>query len=134
MLLRVLAVDDAEPAIELLREALAKVRPGAEVRSAGNGEEAIAVVQAGLLEQPRWMPDVAFLDLSMPRMDGFQLVKALRGTTFLALPIVVLSGSLVPQDRQRALALGATAYATKPDTFEDLVALLIRWRQEKVIP
>jgi len=60
------------------------------------------------------LPSVLLLDLKMPRRDGFEVLEWLRAQPGLgALPVIVVTSSERPEDRARALKLGATAYVTK---------------------
>jgi two-component system chemotaxis response regulator CheY len=59
--------------------------------------------------------DLAVIDIHMPVMDGLKLIRLMRGEESLrALPIVVITTEGASQDRERALALGANEYLTKP--------------------
>lgn len=74
-----------------------------------------------LQETTRWL---IILDINMPRMNGFDTIQALRANpAWRSLPIVVLSTSDDKQARQKALEQGANAYATKPDSVNDLARL-----------
>ena len=65
----------------------------------------------------RGAPVLLILDLSLPKVDGFELLKWLRGNRqFANLPTIILSSSGEAEDRERALALGASEYLVKPLT------------------
>ncbi|HZV36914.1 MAG TPA: response regulator, partial [Verrucomicrobiae bacterium] len=87
------------------------------------------------------LPNVLLLDLKMPRLGGFDLLRWLRSespenTRFI--PVVVLSSSYLQQDVQRAYALGANSYMVKPlkwDEFRNLIMNLgIYWTRHAVTP
>ena len=60
-------------------------------------------------------PDIIITDINMPIMDGLKLVKRVRSDEALkTIPIVIITTEGADEDRQRALALGANAYITKP--------------------
>jgi two-component system, OmpR family, KDP operon response regulator KdpE len=110
---RVLVVDD-EPQI---RRALAinlRAR-GYQVDLAASGEEALKAVA----DQP---PDVVVLDLSLPGIDGLQVIQGLRGWT--RVPIIVLSVREREADKVAALDAGADDYVTKPFGINELQARL----------
>jgi two-component system, OmpR family, KDP operon response regulator KdpE len=110
---RVLVVDD-EPQI---RRALAinlRAR-GYQVDLAASGEEALKAVA----DQP---PDVVVLDLSLPGIDGLQVILGLRGWT--RVPIIVLSVREREADKVAALDAGADDYVTKPFGINELQARL----------
>jgi len=73
---------------------------------------------------------MVLLDLFMPGMNGFEFLEAVRSDRRLhKLPVVVLSGSTNPEDRERALELGANDYIEKPfisSEFEDRLARLFK--------
>lgn len=61
------------------------------------------------------VPDIILLDLNTPRVDGFEVLAAIRRNARLALvPVAVVTSSASPIDRRRAELLGATAYIQKP--------------------
>jgi two-component system, OmpR family, KDP operon response regulator KdpE len=87
---------------------------GFDVRAVGTGEDALAQVAA-------WRPDVVLLDLGLPGIDGFQVLRELRNRDRRAAVIVV---SVMPgeRDKVRALDLGADDYLVKPIGVEELLA------------
>jgi two-component system KDP operon response regulator KdpE len=110
---RVLVADD-EPQI---RRALTMALRGHgyEVEAAEDGEDALARLAA-------WSPDVLVLDLVMPKMDGFDVLREVR--TWSELPIIVLSARGREADKVTALDLGADDYLTKPFGIDELLARL----------
>jgi two-component system KDP operon response regulator KdpE len=110
--LRVLIVDD-EPAIRrFLRTSL--VAQGFLVTEAADGEEALKLMRTGAT-------DVLVLDLGLPQLDGFEVIRRLRagGST---LPIIVLSSRTDERGKVDALDLGADDYVTKPFGIDELLA------------
>lgn len=111
---RILVADDDPDIVGLVRIRLE--RAGHEVVGAPDGEAAWSRV----LEQ---VPDLAVLDVSMPRLDGLALTRRLRGHgPTAALPIVVLTAAVQAADAEEAIAAGATAYVKKPFSPKELVA------------
>ncbi len=89
-----------------------------------SGPEALAGVRAG-------RPDLVLLDISLPGMDGVEVLRQLRGDPALAgLPVVALTAHAMAGDRQKYLALGFDEYVTKPIVDESVllgaIARLIR--------
>ena len=83
------------------------------VGHARDGEEATRLVaELG--------PDVVLMDLSMPRVDGFEATRQIRFATP-GTAVVVLTGSLDSDDQERAMAAGAAGYVTKDRILADLV-------------
>lgn len=120
----ILIVDDNEAAIELARITLLQ---GAKLRcnlvSAASGEEALVLVRQAASDGGRI--DLILLDINMPRMDGFQLLKMLQDDTALAkFPIIMCSTSTYDRDVERANALGATGFVEKPPQIDKLRPLL----------
>ena len=70
-------------------------------------------------------PDVVFLDLNMPKLDGRDVLKLLRADeTLRQLPVCVVSATDTPENRGQCLALGANAYFTKPPRPSELTEFL----------
>jgi two-component system, OmpR family, KDP operon response regulator KdpE len=110
--LRILVVDD-EPAIRRYLKTSLSVQ-GYTVIEAGDGSSALATLK-------REPADVLVLDLGLPGMDGFEVIRTLReaGST---LPIIVLSVRADEEGKVRALDLGADDYVTKPFGIDELLA------------
>jgi CheY-like chemotaxis protein len=82
-----------------------------------DGEEVVKFLMTALTEMPKADPKpcLLFLDIKMPRRDGFEVLEWVRNQKALdALKIVILSGSDEPRDRERASDLGADDYLVKP--------------------
>ena len=110
---RVLVVDD-EPQIARALAINLRARHY-EVDIAGTGEAALALAA----ERP---PDVVVLDLGLPGLDGFDVIRGLRGWS--KVPILVLSARQDSSDKVEALDLGADDYVTKPFGMDELLARL----------
>lgn len=108
---RVLVVDDDAQIRRALSTALSG--NGYEVTVAADGAEALARIAT-------WQPDLVVLDLVMPNVDGFEVVRDARGWT--QVPIIVLSARGQFGDKITALDLGADDYITKPFGIEELEA------------
>jgi CheY-like chemotaxis protein len=93
-----------------------------EIHSALNGKEAIDLLN-DYFQGSRAMPDIIFLDLNMPIMDGFGFIEAFRK---LNIPnkekvrIVIVTSSQDPKDMERARSMGIQHYLTKPISEEKL--------------
>jgi signal transduction histidine kinase len=103
---RVLVVDDNPDAAKTFAEAL--VEAGHEVRTASDGPSALELVDT-------FVPDIAFLDIGLPVMDGYELASMLRRIPGLAhTPLVAITGYARDDDRQRALTSGFSEHLPKP--------------------
>ncbi|WP_433074562.1 response regulator [Dactylosporangium sp. CA-052675] len=110
---RVLVVDDA--ATVRMYHSRLLLAAGFRVEQAANGLEA---VEAALVDPF----DLFFVDVNMPRMDGYACVEALRGDTVTtSAPIVMISTEDRPGDAERAYRAGANLYLVKPVDAERLV-------------
>jgi len=109
---RVLVVDDEENITFLLDSALRHF--GFDVRVASNGRDALASVET-------FNPDVMLLDVMLPDLDGFEIVRRLRldGTK---VPVLFLTARDATEDKVRGLTLGGDDYVTKPFSLEEVVA------------
>jgi len=104
---RCLVVEDSKTMRNMLAESLARI-PGMEVVEAENG---LAGIRA--LASQRF--DLVVTDVNMPVMDGLKLVRHVRGDPrHENTPIVIITTENAPNDRDRAMALGANAYIEKP--------------------
>ena len=109
--LRVLVADDDESVRLLVRKVLSRF--GYDIVEADSGLEALRQVNSEL-------PDIVLLDLTLPDMDGTEVLEKLRATT--DIPVIVVSGRDEEQDRILGLDLGADDYLTKPFSIGELEA------------
>ncbi len=117
----ILLVEDEDDSQEVARYILAYY--GANVQVTWNGQEALTLLQTS---QPKFI----ISDLSMPIMDGWEFLQALKADPNLAgIPVIALTAHAMRGDSERALAAGFHSYLTKPltaDTFMyELVQLLM---------
>jgi two-component system KDP operon response regulator KdpE len=112
--MKILVVDDEPDVASLVKMGIAYQRPDYEIVEAHSGADALARAA----RQP-W--DLVILDLTMPGVDGFTVLGALRGGGS-DVPIIVLTARDAEQDRVRGLELGADDYVTKPFSQKELVA------------
>lgn len=114
--MRILVVDDSPDTVEMLRTLLEM--DGAMVSTAGSGPEAL-----GILEQEFF--DVVLSDISMPDMDGFELLSRLRQLpNGREVPVLALTGFGRVEDVERAKAEGFFSHITKPVDVANIVATL----------
>jgi len=109
---RILVVDDEDNITFLLDSALRHF--GFEVRVAGTARAALSEMEA-------FNPDVVLLDVMLPDLDGFEIVRRMRmdGTK---VPVLFLTARDTVEDKVRGLTLGGDDYVTKPFSLEEVVA------------
>jgi len=105
----VLIVEDSENSATMLEIALSEI-PGISVRLVNSAFEALRILTT---EGPAF--EAIVTDLNMPRMDGFELIRRIRGDCKLsATPIIVVSADTDPDTPERIAQLGVSAYFPKP--------------------
>ncbi|MEV0384387.1 response regulator transcription factor [Nonomuraea sp. NPDC050643] len=109
---RLLIVEDDPNILELLAASLRFA--GFDVTTAKSGLDAVAAVQ-------RHRPDLVVLDVMLPDLDGFEIVRRLRGGG-LHTPVVFLTARDETEDKIRGLTIGGDDYVTKPFSLEEVVA------------
>jgi CheY-like chemotaxis protein len=103
---RILIAEDKPGSRELIRTVLEDC--GYEVSEAADGGEAVA-------EAERSQPDLVLLDLDMPVLNGYGVIRHLRrNARFKIIPFVALTANAMKGERERALAVGFSLYLTKP--------------------
>jgi CheY-like chemotaxis protein len=114
--LRILLADDNADAVELLRDLLEL--EGHRVEVASNGLAALEAAEA-------FLPDLAFLDIGMPGLNGYEVARRLRAAPALAQArLVAVTGWGTREDRARSEAAGFDAHLTKPVELDALHALI----------
>jgi CheY-like chemotaxis protein len=118
--LRVLVVDDDELDRFVIRRSFNALGMPVELIEIADSRQAVDAID-------RHEPDVTLLDIQMPNMNGFDVLTALRRKHRTSPaephPVMMLSSSSQQADREKALALGATDYRTKPSTLNDYIRL-----------
>lgn len=110
-----LLIDDDADDSELFREALEETDPQITLLCAGNGEEALK----RLKEPP--LPSLIFLDINMPRMNGWECLKRLKQIPeYKCIPVIMYSTSSHQREIDIAVDLGALSFFTKPHSYSEL--------------
>ena len=113
---RVLIVED-HPLIAELVETRLRIEGMAPTKCAG-GREALAALAGEQF-------DAVILDITMPDVDGYEVLRAIRATAMTAtMPVIFLTAKSSPADVEKGLALGANHYVTKPFSGQDLMRKL----------
>lgn len=121
----ILLVEDNADDIELTRIAFAEAKLDSRLEVVRDGAEALDYLfargaHAG--RDPNRLPAIVLLDLNLPKVDGREVLEAIRGNEAThSLPVVVLTTSTEPFDVDASYALGANSYIRKPVDFEQFV-------------
>ena len=112
---RILLVEDDLDDQQFFREALHRVHPAISCDIANNGLEALTVIE----KPPPF--DMIFMDLNMPKMDGFECLKVLKqDPKHKHIPVVIVSTTDSYEDIEKTKQLGATSFFTKPSSYDGL--------------
>jgi len=121
----ILLVEDNPDDVELTRLAFAEAKIVNRLVVVGDGAEALDYLFArGRYEgrDPADLPSLVLLDLNLPKVDGREVLQAIRGQDRTrTLPVVVLTTSTEPFDVEASYALGVNSYIQKPVDFEQFV-------------
>ena len=111
---RILLIEDNSSDIYLFREALHVAGLIFELTVIEDGEAAMAFVYGKGEYTDHPVPDIAIIDLNLPRIDGIQVLEAIRAAErFVDMPVVVATSSEMPSDRLKAEQLQVARYFTK---------------------
>ncbi|WP_027079455.1 response regulator [Luteimonas mephitis] len=121
----ILLVEDNPDDVELTRIAFAEAKVANRLEVAGDGAEALDYLFARgryAHRDPGDLPAIVLLDLNLPKVDGREVLQAIRANERTrALPVVVLTTSTEPFDVEASYALGVNSYIRKPVDFEQFV-------------
>lgn len=117
-----LADDDADDR-EFLVDAILEVDPSITLTQAADGMELMNIL---IKADQGSLPEIVFLDINMPKKDGFECLEAIRMQkgSLKKLKVIILSTSNNPKNIEKAFYLGATFYAVKPNSFDVMKSLV----------
>jgi CheY-like chemotaxis protein len=124
MVKNILLVDDDKISNFINGRVLSRLGIVKEMHTAMNGKEALDQI---IKSEVKWTPDVIFVDLNMPVMDGFQFIEAfskLDHSKTDKVKIIVVTSSEDPEDMKRARSLGVKDYLVKPMKEADILRIL----------
>ena len=133
--LRILWIDDDEAEHKIMQLVAAECADSAAFQWERSGETALAAV--GKAGQPA--ADLIMLDIQMPGLSGFEVLKRIRAHALLKrTPVLMYSTSSRAEDVLKSYDLGANSYAVKPTTFEQACAFIktvcAYWAESIVLP
>ena len=123
--MHILLVEDSAPDVELTLEALSEAKVANEVTVARDGATALAHLrrEGSSADAPR--PDLVILDLNLPKMDGHDVLAAMKADPELRrIAVAVLTTSAAEADVVKTYDLGANCYLTKPVDVEQFVRVV----------
>jgi CheY-like chemotaxis protein len=121
MVKKFLLTDDDKDDRELFSEALASIDPGIICQGAEHGRDALRILNS----MDGSKPDIIFIDINMPVMNGWELLHTLKkDSTCSDIPVIIYTTSSEERDKQIAKDLGALCFVTKPDNFRLVKTIL----------
>lgn len=119
---RILLVEDNPDDIDLTLLAFQRSRLTNDVVVARDGVEALEILHGTETKAPQPLPAIVLLDLKLPRVDGFEVLKQIRAhPATRLLPVIVLTSSAQERDLVQTYASGANSYIVKPVDFEQFI-------------
>jgi two-component system chemotaxis response regulator CheY len=116
-MLNILVVEDSPTMRQLIGFAIKRI-PGARVIEATDGVDALKKLSAEKI-------DIILADINMPIMDGLKLVSLVKSNpSYKNIPVIMITTEGAEEDKNKALAIGANAYLTKPIQTQELMKLV----------
>jgi CheY-like chemotaxis protein len=117
----VLLIDDDQDDVELFEEALQHVAPSVSFRCITDEKKELA----DFLMQSGAMPDLIFLDINLPSVNGWECLRRIRNEEPLcAVPVIMYTTTSQLSEKESAICSGAVGLITKPNDFRELERLL----------
>lgn len=131
--LKILLIEDDQIEVIKLHRAINKLEMTHEIIEAKNGEEALMI-----LENKQSLPDIVFLDLNMPKINGIEFLKILKADdTLRFLPTIILTTSNNRTDLLECYKVGVAGYILKPLKYNDYIYKIEKalnyWSQNELI-
>lgn len=119
--IKILLVDDDEDDLQLFLQALRVIDRSIDLMYADDGVTALKL----LFNRELPLPDYIFLDLNMHRMNGKECLTEIKSLAYLAhIPVIICTTSKRDSDVLKTKELGASAFFTKPSSFDELVQVI----------
>jgi CheY-like chemotaxis protein len=121
---QILLVEDNPGDVYLFKRALVKAGLESEIIPFADGAAAMAFVRRESPHEQSALPDLAVLDMNLPKRDGTEILKAMRESAeFARVPVVMMSSSASPREQAKTKELGDTRYLTKPMDLDGYLAI-----------
>lgn len=116
---RILLAEDNPADVYLIEEALREHQVDYNLILAQDGEQVLS-----MLDNEDTCPDLILMDLNMPKRSGSEVLRSIREhKACQTMPVIVLTSSDSPIDREQAMAMGATMFLRKPTGLDDFLAI-----------
>lgn len=116
----ILLIEDNLGDILLTKEAFRSTHFKYNLRVAKDGDEALKMLGQQGQYNASPLPDLILLDLSLPKIDGREVLEIIKkNSTLKDIPVIILSGSAAETDMTSSYDLHANSYVVKPDNFDD---------------
>jgi CheY-like chemotaxis protein len=125
--LDILLVEDSEADVKITLRAFKNAKFKNNISVVNDGQECLDFVrrQGKYLGAQHPRPDIILLDINMPKIDGFGVLKALKSDEeYNFIPVIVLSGSKNQDDIMKSYASGANSFIQKPVEYDEFVAVI----------
>lgn len=119
----ILVIEDNAADVHLLELALKKAGLNFKLVVLEDGAEAMAFIRREDKYAKIPIPDLAILDLNLPRTSGMEVLAALRRSALASVPVAIVTSSSAPQERMKAQALHVERFITKPPDLEDFLQM-----------
>ncbi|RHX78048.1 hybrid sensor histidine kinase/response regulator [Leptospira yasudae] len=120
-LAKILIAEDNPVNMLLTKSIVARILPSAKIIEAKNGLEAVE-------QNLRWIPDLVFMDIQMPDLNGYEATKAIRGLEMgRRVPIIALTAGIVTGEREKCIEAGMDDYVSKPAVQADFTKVILKW-------
>lgn len=119
----ILLAEDNPADVYLIREALSEHGVDYKMRVVSDGRDLLRIITGEEPSAETKNLELIILDLNLPRHDGIEILERLRDTDLAQVPVVVLTSSDSPRDRQLAASLGAARFLRKPSGLEQFLSL-----------
>lgn len=119
----ILLAEDNPADVYLIREALSEHGVDYQMRVVSDGRDLLRIITGEERSAETKNLELIILDLNLPRHDGIEILERLRETKLAHVPVVVLTSSDSPRDRQLATRLGAARFLRKPSGLEQFMSL-----------
>ncbi|AOP33015.1 hypothetical protein A0128_03525 [Leptospira tipperaryensis] len=118
---KILIAEDNPVNMLLTKSIIARILPAAKIVEAGNGLEAVE-------QNLKSMPDLIFMDIQMPEMNGYEAALAIRGLEMeRRVPIIALTAGIVSGEREKCIEAGMDDYVSKPAVQADFTKVILKW-------